>query len=470
MIFRLLATSLLWLGASADTPLQGVFTTSNNAVNEVGVYSIKQDDGSLEWVGAYKTGGLGYPTQPVTGFAAWTGSNCISYHVWNKQQWLLASNEGGENFESSLSIFKINKDLSLELTDNVPAVVGTWAESVTGVNNRACIHGTGTTVLVNCFKITEEGKLVDKYEYDLEVNVLIDLAIRGHSDAPSLQFSPDGSKLGVLFKGSVNETWAVSRTFTDNNPEVIEEGAFYVFPVTDDGYDEPLKLEISANRRPYDFVWSPTSTRFWTVGLPTGLDPTYQTDAGNIMAVDIIDGEFSEIGHYNYGFKAGCWIEYYNSYLYASNFVIADDLSIFLTNDDGSVDLSTKFDYSFGTGTAPVDLAISGATASGVNYLYTQLSAVAQIHAASFKDDGNLTEIGRYPIPGTGGAGPDPAEADWTFNAGVASTLSSYEELEALFAEPTSAPTSETTSAPTSSASAMSAFGALAASLMVLLL
>ena len=399
----------------------------------MGVYSI-EDDGSLIWKAAYETGGTGYPLQPDSDRTAWTGANCISYHTWNNKQWLLVSNMGGDNMEPSMSIFVIAEDLTLTRTDVVDVIPGTWAESVTGYENRACILGTGGTVLAECYTISEEGKLNKAWGYDLDVPMVLESVFRGHSDAPSIQFSPDGTKLGLLFKGSVDALFPFSRTPSANQPAVLADGGFYSFAVLEGGtYGAPQIAVIDPFARPYDFVWSPTSKQVWTVGLPPGIPPnivfpTY--NIGNVLLIDVPDdGPPFEAGYYPYAFKAGCWIEYYKGTLYLSNFVVNNDLTVLETDATGAVvDLTVTppVHIDFGATSAPVDIAISGAKFSGQQYLYLELAGDAEIASMKINDDGSLTEVGRYDIATSDGT-------VWKFNAGAAATLLSEHELTELY-------------------------------------
>jgi hypothetical protein len=52
-----------------------------------------------------------------------------------------ARSVGGEVRAPSTSIFVIEEDLTLTLTDVVDAIPGCWAESVSGCENRACVLG-----------------------------------------------------------------------------------------------------------------------------------------------------------------------------------------------------------------------------------------------------------------------------------------------------------------------------------------
>jgi hypothetical protein len=392
----------------------------------VGVYSI-EDDGSLVWKAAYATGGAGYPEgQP-------TGANGISYHTWNGKQWLLASNRGGENKRPSMSIFEIDQDLTLTLKDVVNVVPDTWAASVTGYGNRACIVGTGTTVLVECFTIQEDGTLEPAWDYDLQVVIDIDIRFRGHSDAPTIQFSPDGTKLGLLFNGSVDKLFPFSRTPSDNRPTVIHDAGFYTFAVIEDGtYEDPQVATLDVFTRPYDFVWSPSSDQVWTVGLPPGIPgvlfpPYFQ---GNVLLIDVpADGGPPVLNDYfPYAFKAGCWIEYLNDKLYLSNFVVDNDLTILETDETGAVVNLTEtppVHFPFG-GTPPVDVDLSGAKQdSGQQYLFAQLSEAFEMSSLKINADGSLTEVGRYAIASDG--------TTWTTNSGLATTRLSEQELVDMY-------------------------------------
>lgn len=422
----------------AAAPPQGVFVQSNNEdKNEVGSYKILED-GSLDWVGKFDTGGVGFPAQPTTGFAAWTSANCLSWHVWNNQQWLLASSMGGEEAEGSISIFKVNhEDLTLNLTDTKDVFDDpdefAWANSVTGFEDRACVLGGGTNVLLECFKIDTEGKLTLEFSHDFALTIDEAVTLRGHSGTASVQFSPDGTYLGVLHKGSVDVIFPLSRTPSENVPEVLHNASFAVFDVlnggTDGRYGEVREHEIWAYRRPYDFVWAPTSDRIFTVGVPTGVN--FTTERANTITIDVTDTGFNEVGLYQWGIQASCWVEYYDANVYTSNFMQQHDVNIIPVIEDGSLDVAARIDRELGNMTGPLDLSISGKNEDGERFMYIQLAGQSAIGVYGFADNGNLTDVGNYTVPGD-----SEGTSTWNFYAGVAATTMSSAEMNEIFGTP----------------------------------
>jgi len=441
-IASVVAVALPSAHASHPAPYQGVFTMSNDITNTIGVNQISAD-GSLQWVGAFETGGIGLGFGTI---GRWTSTNIINYHVWNDQQWLVAANMGGLNYESSVSIFKVAPDLTLELTDVVDAIRSdssvAWATSVAAYDDRACVFGGGDNLLLECFRISTEGKLSSDFYKDFNIAINPNITVSGASGTASVQFSPDGTKLAVLSKGSIS-SFFFEFGGVPLNPDAIAPAGLYIFPVEsgDVRYGEPMVLEIDVYTRPYDLVWSPdSSNRLWTVGFPVT-----PTDPANIMTIDIDSSGVSEVGTAQFGPSFACWIEYLNGHLYTSNFVLFDDLTIFPVNDDGMANVTSARTQSIATdgnpaNSGPFDFAFSGETGSGKRYMYVQLALSKEIGAFEMLDDGSMTEVGRYPIIG-----------DWTWNSGAAATLLSQDELNELFSpkEPTPSPTVAPTPAPT---------------------
>ena len=340
---------------------------------------------------------------------------------------------GGPTFQSSVSIFKVAADLTLELTNVADAIrSGTsvaWATSVAAYDDRACVFGGGDGLLLECFRISTEGKLSSDFYKDFNITINPNITISGAAGTASIQFSPDGSKLAVLSKGSIS-SFFFELGGLPLNPVVIAHAGLYIFPVLESGdvrYGEPMVHEIDAYARPYDLVWSPApSNRLWTVGFP--VSPKHPA---NIITMDIDSLGISEVAIAKFGPSFACWIEYLNGHLYTSNFVLFDDLTIFSVNDDGVADVTSARTQSIATApdaegntpnSGPFDFAIIGENGSGKRYMYVQLSLSAEIGAFEILDDGSLTEVGVYPIIG-----------DWTWNSGAATTLLSQAELDELF-------------------------------------
>lgn len=325
--------------------------------------------------------------------------------------------------------------------------------TVTGYGDRACVAGAGTTVLLDCFRISAQGKLDPDFDYDLEVDTTASTSLRGVSGVSSVQFSPDGEKLAVLSKGSVDSPFPFSPVPNNNTPEVITDAGLYVFPVLESSpsYEDPIVLPIINYRRPIDFVWSSSSDRIWTVGLPSGVVGAQDSLEANIMAVDVTEADLTEIGLYLLGLSGACWIEYLNSRVYTSPGV-QSDLADYSVIEDGSVDVASKrrVDLSDnGNDTLPLDEIIGGERLSGKRYLYVALSLVFQIASLEINSDGSLTQVARYDVP--------VADTLQFFPGAVAATTASEQELIDLYSTPS----------PTSGASPMSVLWSMCLSLSV---
>jgi len=348
---------------------------------------------------------------------------------------------------------------------------------------------------VDCFRLDAEGMLTEDYSKTFDFEMTADVAIAGHSGSAAIEFSPDGKHLAVLSKGSVTTLFPLSGAYAgccagEIAIEVAPAG-LYIFPVQSSdaasSYGEPKVLEMDTFLRPYDFVWDDESQFIWAVGLPDGLSTLndavvagggtpFEARGANVISFGVSESSVpTQIGFVDLGFKAACWIDYRDGYIYTSNNEFDNDISIFSVDDAGAVDLEngrehnlTNFVSNPDTGvTGPLDFAYSGAKTSGKQFLYTRLDFTNDIVIVEFNADGSLTEVGdRMPVPGSG-SNENP------YGSAIVATTLSMSELADLYAE-------EVTTAPTpgpadvygkpSSAGAMSTFQAFAATMMVLLL
>jgi hypothetical protein len=410
---------------------------------QVDVYQI-EDDGSLLWKEAYPTGGIGYAINPLNpNTSGWTSSKGLAYHVWHQKQWLIVANMGGPTFDGSVSVFVVAPDLTLELVHEQPIPDDVWPNSVAAYGDRVCVLSAGVTVNLDCFRLDSEGVLTEEFGQTSDFTIDPDVTISGHSGSATVDFSPDGKHLAVLSKGSVTTLFPFSDPYATCCLGLIAEevapAGLYIFPVLETSYGDPEVLEIDTFRRPYDFVWSPTSEYIYVVGLPDGLfltDPlAFPQRGANIISVSVSDDSVpTQLALQDFGFRAACWIDYRNGYIYTSNNAFDNDISIIPVNGQGrGVDVARARSQTLktinGEGTNSLDFAYSGAKESGQQFLYTRLDITSDIAIMEFDFDGDLREVGtRTAVPGTGSDGSP-------YGSAIVATTLSEGELADLYAE-----------------------------------
>ena len=445
---------------SRGQPYQGVFAMSNQLDNEILVFKIT-DGGYLEPMEVYATGGLGYPYKwddknsnenggsDVVGNSLGAG-NSLAYHVWDDRQWLTAVNPGGPNSRSSVSLFEVLPDLTLNQKVTQVVSGAKFPCSVTAHEDRVCVLGCGGSLTVHCFRIDNDpvDRLVLAHSIDLGLSIPED---PNRANAPpvstngggNLLFSPDGSYLGVLFKALP----------TDNDP-----AGLYIIPVDGASYGDYTFIEQNSSRASFTFGWGSNSNAAYVVNARGDPD----RNASSISVVELDDeGVWKETG--NIGIEGGraSFIEYLDGTIYTgnlANWVKQSSISVIpseMLGDESGISGMQVFQE---PDVAAGDIVISGSKLTGESYIHVELHGMGRKDDERGSQNGNKNMIGTYKISREDGSlsfvsyTPFPGAIDqWANPAGIAATRLPEAELQRLYgfaAMPVDVST-PTTSAPT---------------------
>lgn len=425
----------------AKRPKQGVFLLSNQPENEVGVYE-SLDDGALSWVGAYKTGGIGYPeAEDADNFDSLGSSNAVSYFVWNDKQFIVAANAGGPTGEASISLMEI-EPTTLDLTLVSKAdMEGIFACSVAAFEDRVCAVACAGSVKMECFRIQEDTyDLVPEYEYDFGANIP---PVNGRPNATSAAFGPgnvlfsgDGLQVGIIMKGDAVLTEEDKLTFS------APKAGFHSFPVQEDGYGAPSFLAIPDEEIPFAFTWRAgevdTDKQIVLIVNIAGESkdfPECDETASCYSSVVTLETDFDTDGsivivkadEVNAGQIDLCWIDYRFLHFYTGNF-LSDSITIGTVQRDGT--LSIERNAPVGRGTVPNDVVHMGRKIDGSFFIYTENQGTAEVgvHRVIENESFQLEVMVGAPYPDGVTAGNA-----WIGSHGIAATLLSEEELFAMY-------------------------------------
>jgi len=427
-------------GIDNERPKQGVFLLSNQPNNQVGVWE-SLDTGDLVWHDRYDTGGIGYPDpQDEDHLNDLGGSNAIHYHTWNDKQWLLVSNAGGPQGMPSITIFSVQPNLELIKTDQVD-LDGTFACTVAGYGDRACVMTCAGNVTMQCFQISPEGTLSPEFMYPFQLDLPEPdgrpnrvSAIHGPAN---ILFSPNGKQVAVLMKGTV---FISDRT---------DEAAFWSFPIMDRsmapstaGFGTPSIFELPNEILPFAFTWRSGADSDAPIAIIVniagqsqdyplcGVSETCVSSLISIKAGISTNGSviLEEVEEEDLNVVDGCWIEYRNGRVYTGNF-ISDSITVATVDSDGKVQLERTVPV--GIDTIVNDLITTGPKIDGSIFLYTENQGIGaeqklgEIGIHSLLDDGLVQVHPATPIPsGVGG---------WVGSNGLAATTISEEELFQMY-------------------------------------
>ncbi|KAL3937830.1 MAG: hypothetical protein SGBAC_007142 [Bacillariaceae sp.] len=432
--------------ASADhpKPKQGVFLLSNQPENEVGVYE-SLDDGTLSWVGSYKTGGIGYPeADGADQLDSLGSSNSISYHVWDDKQWIVAANAGGPDGEASISLMEIDP-ATLQLTQVSKAILqGQFTCSVTAHEDRVCAVTCAGSVTMECFRIQKSSRgMIAEFIHDFEANIppVEDrpYATSAAYGPGNILFSGDGLQVGVIMKGDALLNFGNA---TDNRLHSAPKAGFHSFPVSAEGYAAPSFIALPDETLPFAFTWrsgelDTTKQIVLVVNIAgesmdfpecddaarcrssiTSILADFDTDSSVVLSkVDEVNADQIDL----------CWVDYRFGHFYTGNF-LSDSVTIGTVSREGQ--LSVERSSPIGRGTIPNDIAHMGRKIDGGFYLYTenQGSAEVGVHRVIENTPSFQLEVmigAPYPAGVTGDA--------WIGSHGLAATLLSEEELFAMY-------------------------------------
>lgn len=397
-------------GADADSGAAGgVFVMSNILDENTIVAYSRNDDGTLDLVGEYPTGGQGGDFDGPEGLDPLISAYALINTPDN--EFLMAVNAGS----NTISVMAINDDMSLELVDTV----GTQ-----GVGPNSLAYSAGKVYVTNIDadgvfegEPDQEGSI---YGYTFEAGDLTPIAgsLRELDNRPSaVRFSPDGEQLVIT---SIN---AGSAALASGNDDSV-----VVYSIDEAGIpsDAPLGAGTSTPRGNAEGRNLPSAIGFEVVdrsngtfaivtearefrsegeppifpGLQTGSVSVYQIgDDGSVTGtqLDLLAGQTPTVGQ-----RTACWIvmDPNGEYFWVSNALDASISTYRFTDDSGNVELVQELAaigqqptspdpaVAFGTTDGWIDLDIS----DDGNYIYQLfgLSGAVGVYAV---DGGNLTLV-----------------------------------------------------------------------------
>ena len=421
-------------------PKQGVFLLSNQLENEVGVYE-SLDDGALSWVGAYKTGGIGYPEiqEGADNFDSLGSTNPVTYHVWDNKQWVLASNAGGPTGDASISLMELDPT-SLALTKkSIAQLDGIYTCSVHAYEDRVCAVTCGGSVTMECFRIQPDThEMLMEFKYDFGANLP---PVEGRPNATSaaygpgnIMFSGDGLQVGIIMKGDAG--------LGPNSTYTAPKAGFHTFAVEEEDYGEPSFVTLPDVALPFGFTWRSgeegTNKQIALVVNIAGESLDYpecgaedlcRSSVTSILAdIDVDDSTITLSIADDLAANQGdlCWIDYRFGHYYTGNF-FSDSVTIGTVSRDGK--LTVERNSPIGRGTTPNDICHMGRKINGDFYLYSENQGTAEVgvHRVIENDSFQLSVMDGAPYPSgiTGDA--------WIGSHGLAATLLSEEDLFTMY-------------------------------------
>jgi len=387
----------------------GVFVMSNILDENTIVAYSRNDDGTLELVGEYATGGLGGDFDGPEGLDPLISAYSLINTPDN--EFLMAVNAGS----NTISVMQINADNSLELVDT---------ESTFGVGPNSLAYNDGLVYVTN---IDADGEFAGEpdqegsiYGYTFEDGDLTPISGSGRdldNRPAAVRFASDGDHILIT---SIN---AGSAALASNNDDEI-----VVYGIDENGIptDEQLGAATSTPRGNTEGRNLPSAIGFEMVdrsngtfaivtearefqsegqppafpNLQTGSVSVFQLgDDGSLSAsqLDLLAGQTATVGQ-----RTACWIVLSpdGEYFWVSNALDASISSYRFTDDSGNIELvqelaaignqptSTDPATAFGTTDGWVDLDIS----DDGSYLYQLFGLSGQVGVYAV-DGGNLTLV-----------------------------------------------------------------------------
>ncbi len=366
--------SMAVLAQAADEP-GAVYAMTNadedHGGNEIIVYH-RAADGMLTLAGTFATGGLGEITEPGDALGA---QNPLILSPDNR--WLLAVNAGS----NSISVFQVNPDDSLMLTDVVDSG-GDFPVSLTIHRKLLYVLNSGGNGNITGFTLDTNGHLTPLAGSTRSLNAGGATPPNFLESPAQIGFSPLGDKLVVTVKGAISGL-----------PKI------HVFAVDGNGLPGAQPVTTTNLPVPFGFVFDDLNNLI--VAQPFG-DQSPGPGEGAAGSYDIAaDGSLVLISDPVPNYQtATCWIAITTStrFAYTTNNV-SGTISSYKVNPDGSLSLLNEIPTT--TGNAPVDLAITPN-----QYLYNVNAGPGTV--SMFKIDqsnGNLIPLGEIGgLPDTGSA------------------------------------------------------------------
>ncbi len=338
----------------------GVFVMSNILDENTIVAYSRDDDGTLELVGEFPTGGSGGDFDGPEGLDPLISAYSIINTPDN--EYLMAVNAGS----NTISVMQINDDMSLELVDT---------ESTAGVGPNSLAYNNGIVYVTN---IDADGEFQGEpdqegsiYGYTFENGNLTSIpgSLRELDNRPSaVRFSPDGSTLlvasinaGSNQLASANEDSMVA--FTINADGIPSETATGAATSTLQGNAEnrnlPSAIGFEVVERSNGTFALVTEAREFTAagdppnfpGLQSGSLSTYLVGGDGSLTgaqLDLIAGQSATRGE---GQITTCWIvlDPDGEYFYVSNAIDSTISTFRFTDASGNIELVNEVAAS-GTG------------------------------------------------------------------------------------------------------------------------
>jgi 6-phosphogluconolactonase (cycloisomerase 2 family) len=323
-----------------DSP-GAVYVLTNQNVNSVMVYA-RAGDGTLSLSGSFSTGGTG----------AGTGGDPLGSQnslVLGRPHLLFAVNAGSND----VSVFRVD-GLQLQLVDRESSG-GTMPVSVAVHGNLVYVLNAGGTPNIQGFFIHPfSGRLVHLPGSKRTL-------AGGIGSAPAqVSFSPDGEVLMVTEKATnLIDTWTVN----------------------DDGFAEHRQTSTSSGATPFGFAFARRNFAIVSEAGPSALS-SYEIDDDDQLELEtatLTDGQ-----------KANCWVVVTKNQRFAfTTNTASGNISSYLVSHDGSLTLLNAVAASTGTGTAPIDMGLSGDS----HFLYVREATKGMVDGFRVESDGSLTPI-----------------------------------------------------------------------------
>jgi 6-phosphogluconolactonase (cycloisomerase 2 family) len=331
------------LCTAEDNPGAVYVLTNQKAGNSVLVYA-RAEDGTLSFSGSFSTGGRG----AGTGADPLGSQGSLVLGRWHRL--LFAVNAGSND----VSVFAVD-GLQLTLLDREPSG-GTMPVSVAVNGDLLYVLNAGGTPNIQGFFI------------DLFTSHLLhlpgserDLAGGAGSAPAQVSFSPDGDVLVVTEKSTNQiDSWTVD----------------------DDGFVHDRTLTHSSGATPFGFAFARRDFAIVSEAGPSALS-SYEVDDDadlELMTASLSDGQ-----------KANCWVVVTKNqhYAYTTN-TASGNISSYLISKGGFLNLLSAIAANNGTGTAPIDMALSADS----HFLYVREATKGKIDGFRIESDGSLTPVG----------------------------------------------------------------------------
>ncbi|MGH8201134.1 MAG: lactonase family protein [Steroidobacteraceae bacterium] len=320
-----------------------VYVLTNQTPDSVMVYA-RAADGTLRMTGKFPTGGTGTGTGPDP-----LGSQ--GSLVLDRWGLLLFAVNAGSN---DVSVFAVRKQgLDLKLMDRSKSG-GTMPVSI-------AVHGRLVYVLNAGGAPNIQGFVIEPFGGHLVPLPGSQRLLPGGaaSSAAEVAFSPDGDVLIVTEKGTNKiDTWRVN----------------------DEGYAENGMTLDSSGATPFGFAFARRDVAVISEAGPSALS-SYDVDDDSVQ---LLTGSLSD------GQKANCWVIVTRNgrYAFTTN-TGSGNISSYLLTRDGFLTLLNGVAASTGTGTAPIDMALS----EDGRFLYVREAVKGMVDGFRLESDGSLTAV-----------------------------------------------------------------------------